>query len=435
MNQAETKLPEGLRESLQKGVLKRLPLTFLPFVNQQISQWDHLFPNERRSVEQLVAFVESLTPEQSEALFRELVGIEEKMGVRHWQFSTSEQTIQNSSLLAASPYFQEWRRAVQAVFDAAATHASKTSGSAQKPKNRLILLGIPRSLAVDPQSVWRRWRGTGRVLKIEDEDSRPAQDAMKFLLADTPGTPMGPSASLLQALRNRAGVGSTDAWVVDAGRSLIDALLVSNSSDATQDPTIFLSYARLEPYRQNFSHEMNTMRKDLADADAVFDRLRRVDVAPWCPREVLQNPAVPEFVRALYLSGNGAVIFGNSFVEWAASEALRRARPTFLAAQFGARSKPKAFTGVAVFENPDQVNPLPAVDDLPGSALDAQMLALYVWLAASRFEEYQQSTVCVCLAESLSQAYVVAPPQFGLPDSTESISLERLRGSLREWIA
>ena len=168
MNQAETKLPEGLRESLQKGVLKRLPLTFLPFVNQQISQWDHLFPNERRSVEQLVAFVESLTPEQSEALFRELVGIEEKMGVRHWQFSTSEQTIQNSSLLAASPYFQEWRRAVQAVFDAAATHASKTSGSAQKPKNRLILLGIPRSLAVDPQSVWRRWRGTGRVLKIED---------------------------------------------------------------------------------------------------------------------------------------------------------------------------------------------------------------------------------------------------------------------------
>jgi len=434
MNQAETTLPESLRGSLQKGVLKRLPLTFLPFVNQQISQWDHLFPNERRSVEQLVAFVESLTPEPSDALFREVVGIEDKMGVRHWQFSTSEQTIQNSSLLAASPYFQEWRSAVQAVFDAAADHASKTSGSAQKQKNRLILLGIPRSLAVDPQSVWRRWRGAGRVFKIE-EDSHPTQDAMEFLLAGTPGAPMGSSAGLLAALRNRTGAGGTDGWVLDAGRSLIDSLLVSNSHAAAQDSTILLSYARLEPYRQNFSHEMNTMRKDLADADAVFDRLRRVDVAPWCPREVLQNPAVPEFVRALYLSGNGAVIFGNSFVEWAASEALRRARPTFLAAQFDARSKPKAFTGVAVFEDPDQVNPLPAVDDLPGSAVDAQMLALYVWLAASRFEEYQKSTVCVCLAESLSLAYVVAPPQFGLSDSAEAISLERLRGALREWIA
>lgn len=28
------------------------------------------------------------------------------------------------------------------------------------------------------------------------------------------------------------------------------------------------------------------MRKDLADADAVFDRLRKVDVIPWCPPEV-----------------------------------------------------------------------------------------------------------------------------------------------------
>ena len=51
--------------------------------------------------------------------------------------------------------------------------------------------------------------------------------------------------------------------------------------------------------------------------------LHKVDVTPWCPREVVADPALREFVRTLYLSGNGAVIFGNSFVEWAASEALR----------------------------------------------------------------------------------------------------------------
>ena len=61
---------------------------------------------------------------------------------------------------------------------------------------------------------------------------------------------------------------------------------------------------------------------------------------------------------------------------------FRRARPTFLAARFGVRSKPKPFTGVAVFDNPEQVNPLPAVDDFEGSAIDAQMLALYVWLGS-----------------------------------------------------
>jgi len=98
------------------------------------------------------------------------------------------------------------------------------------------------------------------------------------------------------------------------------------------------------------------------------------------------------------------------------------------------RSKPKPFTGVAVFENPDQVNPLPTVEDLPGSATDAEMLALYVWLAAARYEEYQKTTVCVCLAESLGQAYVVAPGEFESLLSKEPLSAARLRGALCEWM-
>ena len=162
-----------------------------------------------------------------------------------------------------------------------------------------------------------------------------------------------------------------------------------------------LSYQRLATFRDNFSREVNTMRKDLSDADAVYDRLRKAYVTPWCPPEVATVPVVREFLRSLYLSGNGALIFGNSFVEWSASEAFRRARPSFVMAQFGVRSKPKPFSSVAVFENPDEINPLPSVDDLPGSSLDAQILALYVWLAAIRYQEYQRNTVCLCIAESI----------------------------------
>jgi hypothetical protein len=180
---------------------------------------------------------------------------------------------------------------------------------------------------------------------------------------------------------------------------------------------------------------MNTMRKDLTDADAVFDYLRKVEVTPWCPEEVAGEPAIREFLRSLYLSGNGALLLGNSFVEWASSEALRRARPSFLVAQFGVRNKPKPFTGVLVFENPEKLNPLPPVPDLEGSAIDAEMLSLYVWLAATRYEEYQRSTVCVCLAESLSEAYVVAPQEFPLGRETARVTLDQFADSLRAWIA
>ena len=431
----ERTLPEELQDALSKGLLKRIPLTFLPFVNQQLSQWNYLFPNERQSVERLLLFVAGLSPDQSTDLFRNVVELEDKMGVRHWHFSTNEQTIQNSSLLAASPYFQDWRQAVQAVYDAADARALKTSAAAIQSEHKLVLLDIPMDIPVDAETVWRRWRGIGRPIRLDLSQSGNSNTAFESLLTGKTDSAGGRSAGLLDAIRSRHNSSPANTWIIDAGKGLVDSVLNSTPSIAAPATATILGYARLDLYRQNFSHQMNTIPKDLGGADEVLDHLRTVDVIPWCPAEVAALPAIREFVRALYLSGNGAVIFGNSFVQWAASEAFRRARPSFLAAQFGTRSKPKPFTGVAIFDNPDQVNPLPAVDDLPGSALDAQMLALYVWLAAYRYQEYQHSSVCVCVAESLSQAYVVAPPEFALWKETEPVPLGRLGSALRAWMA
>jgi hypothetical protein len=426
--------PRQLEEALNHGVLKRLPLTFLPFVNQQLRQWSSLFPNERQSVERLLLYVARLNAEKSSALFQDVVELERRMGVRQWQFSTTEQTIQNSSQLARSPYFQEWRRAVQAIFDAADRDARETNRDRENPAHRLVLLDIPKSLPLNTATAWSRWQGMGKPIRLnlgaDDQKASPLQ----VLLAGPTSAGGTSSDGILQAARSRPEATHADTWVIEAGIDLIDSLVANETSVAAVSKPVLLSYGRLDSCRQNFSHEMNTMRKDLADADAVFDRLRQVDISPWCPPEVAADPAVLEFVRTLYLSGNGAVIFGNSFVEWAASEAFRRARPSVVVARFGVRSKPKPFTGVAVFDNPDQVNPLPAVDDFEGSAVDAQMLSLYVWLAAGRYEEYQQSTVCVCVAESLSQAYLVAPPEFTLEQESEPVSLNRLGRALRNWI-
>ncbi len=433
--QVADSLPENLQSALSHGLLNRLPITFLPFVNQQLRQWNYLFPNERQSVERLLLFVASLTPQQSSLRFRDVVQIEEKMGVGHWQFSTSEQTISNSSELARSPYFQDWRRAVQAVFDQSDRHALSTEGATVRARNRIVLLNIPHQLPIDPVSAWRQWQGIGTPLKLESGPSAPRQSPFEALLSGSSGKAGEPSQGLLDAVHARPGAARAETWIVDAGRNLSDAVLAHSPSQVAAAKPIVLSYQRLDRYRQAFSHEMNTMRKDLADADAVFDHLRKVDVTPWCPPEVAADPAVREFLRSLYLSGNGAVIYGNSFVEWAASEAFRRARPSFLAASFGVRSKPKPFTGVAVFDNPDQINPATAVDDLPGSAIDAQMLALYVWLAAIRYDEYQRSTLCVCLAESIAQAYIIAPPEFALLQAKGPVPLDRLRSELRSWIA
>jgi hypothetical protein len=426
-------IPEKLRTAVDHGVLQRLPITFLPFANQQLQGWDYLFPNEQQSTERLLLYVDSLSGDQSTELFRTVSELEAKMEVRKWKFSTSEQTIENASLLARSSYYQEWRNAVQAVFDAADRYA-QSSGSAPAAGNRLVLLEIPRPLTVSSADPWRRWQKAGRTIELDTSRLGESQGALEYLLTTSPGQSSDTAISLLAKLSSRTGDQAADTWLLDAGRSLVDLLVASPGADTSGSEPILLSYSRLDQFRESFSREMNTMRKDLGDADAVYDRLRKVNVKPWCPPEA-QNPAVREYLRALYLSGNGAVIFGNSFVQWGASEALRRARPRFLAAKFGVRSKPKPFTGVAVFDNPDKINPLPAVDDLPGSAIDAQILALYIWLSATRYREYQSSTACVCIAESLSQVYVVAPPDFPVKAQTDRVTIDELSGALHEWMA
>ena len=422
------KLPQNLREAIERGVLQRIPLTFLPFVNQQLRQWEFLFPNERQSVERLVLYVDRLSAADAAALFREMIEIEEKMGVKRWHLSRDEQTIENSSQLARSPYFQQWRQSVQAVFDVADKDASTAAGGARST-HRLILIDIPAALQLQRETAWRKWQGTGKVLEFDAASQAGLRASIELLLEGREKQP-----GLFEAMPGGDRASSASAWVIDAGRDLVDSILKTESAGSVR-PHILLSYQRLDAFRDSFSRAMNTMRKDLTDADAVFDHLRGIDVLPWCPAEVGSDPAVREFVRSLYLSGNGAVIFGNSFVEWGASEAFRRARPQVLAARFGVRAKPKPFTGVAVFDNPDQVNPAPAVDDLAGSAKDAEMLAWYVWLAAARYPEYQSATVCVCFAESIGQAYLIAPDEFGVKAENGAVSLGHLQEALNRWVA
>jgi len=426
---------EDLRSVLDKGVMQRFPVTFLPFVNQQIREWGYLFPNERQSLEELLNYVAKLNADESSALFRDVIQLEEKMGVRHWGFSTTEQTIENASELARSPYYQEWRRAIQTVFDAVDRDAIATNSAAAEARHRLVILDIPRTLVVSPSTVWRRWQGIGKPVSLKPSTSDSDRGFLEFLLTPSPGESGAFVSGLLNAPVTPQESSSADKWFLDAGEGLNDSSWGPAAPTVPSLGFISLSYGRLGSYRETFSHEMNTMRKDLADADDVLGRLRKVDVTAWCPPEVAADPAVKEFVRSLFLSGNGAVLFGNSFVEWGASEAFRRARPTLVAARFGMRAKPKPFTGVAVFDDPNQINPAPSVDDVSGSTADAEILALYVWLAATRYAEYQSATACVVLAESISQAYVIAPSEFPLWHEAEPVSRSSLKDALCNWMA
>jgi hypothetical protein len=351
-------------------------------MNQQIDQWDTLFPFEQTRLSRVMDRLAALSRPAFEALIAPVRAVESKMGVRGWDFSESEDTIENASLLARSQYYAEWRARVQEFYEAVG--AAPASQEQQTNAARLILTILPASLPTDAKTVWKQWDRRGRAVRISGDAG-----AIFPLLMDGQSAAPG----IVELLQSRASNDASNLWLIDAGKAQRSALTRLSATNAS-----ILEYGALKPLRDEFLAELNKAPKNIEITDQVRYGLRRKSWDGLWPEDLGGQPRLQRFMIDLFLSGNGAVIFPNSFVEWTASEAIRRARPR--------------------------------VDDPDGSAIDAGILARYVWLSASRYPEMER-TYCVCVAESANSAYVFTPAGTANPwDTQDSVP----PGQLCNWI-
>ena len=424
-------------KQLKKGVAHHLPTTFQPYFNQQISSWDTLFPYERQYVMKVLAYLDQLSPHQRKAMFAPIREIEKKMGVDRWDFSVREQTLEDASLLARSPYFQEWRHAVANVFnqiERGMEEEDRIKHRGAKPR-KLILMVYPDCLPFDPATVWKRWpTGKGKVLKFEPGYSGDERKFVEGLFGGSKLAGAHASETLLDSVAQRANRAFADVWALDAGTTLSEFMLAAGPKASPVPGVTVLSFDRLKAFRENFLKQVNTMSHSLSSADEIYNQLRKEDISAYCPPEIKDRPVIREFVRSLFMNGNGASVSGNPFVQWGGSEVFRRARPSVLIGYFGTRNKPKPFTSVAVFVNQNIASPLPAVKDLPGSALDTEILSYYLWLASTRYSEYQNA-LTVCLAESIKSVYVSGPADNPLQGQTQPLTLAGISSALGQWLS
>jgi len=377
-----------------RHLIERLPLTIRPSLHQQLDQWEMLFPFEQNRIAVFFRGVEALQPAALDGLTAPLRALEGKMGVARWNFTENAETMENASQLARSAYYAEWRGDVQKVFDAINSAARDAVPPSASPA-RLLLLILPQNLPLDPKTVWKGWDGRGSTIRIAGD----ARKITELALQDHSDLP-----ALLTLLERQGDSDSSNLWLIDAEAKLNTLLPVASSADACR-----LSLAALRPFRDQFLADLNTIPKNIQGADQIIAAIRQKDWQRLWPADPAGEARLRNFVLELFLSGNGALIYPNSFVEWSASEALRRARPRVVVARFGMRSKPGPFTSIAVFENQQSISALPDVDDPEGSAVDAAILARYIWLAASRYPEGEH-TYCLCVAEHASSAFLIAPP-------------------------
>jgi len=193
-----------------------------------------------------------------------------------------------------------------------------------------------------------------------------------------------------------------------------------------------LSWPELEALRREFLRRLNAVQRDLHSVDQTSEELRRADIGRLTPPALAANARVREFLRGLLLSGNGSLVFPNSFVEWGASEALRRAQPQALIACFGIREKLKPFSSLVLFEDQNRANPVANQDDPAGSMVDALLLSRYVYLAAQRVACYPGHALTLLAACDSNRVLALGARGADLPRSPAAA--EDLVGLALRWL-
>ena len=384
-----------------KELIGRLPKTFGPSLNDQFRQWDLLFPAEQRQLQAQLDWLTRLPPAELKTLFAPIVEVESRMDLPRWQADSAGLTIHDVGVLARSPYYPQWRTEVEKVFGRI-EDGVKASGVV-KNRRRLILCILPAGLPLNGQPLWPELAGYGRWIQLKSPFGKLEPELVSTLA----------KRELPAGLEAEEGT-----WAIECGTGLSGLVEPAGG--------IALSWSALEALRREFLSHLNTIRRDIKSADQTTDELKRLDLRRYLSPELNRRLRVREFLRSLLLSGNGSLVFSNSFVQWGASEALRRAQPQVLLAGFGLRQKLKPFSSVVLFEDQHTSNPTPDQDDPAGSLVDALMLSQYVHLAAQGLAAYQGQTQTLFAVEDLDRVLLVGPKMEVTSD---------LAGQLAGWLS
>lgn len=367
-----------------RDIILRLPRTFQPAMNGQLAQWELLFPAEQRSFRSQLDWLARLPARQFQDLFAPILSIENKMDLPGWNPNAAGLTVQNTGILARSPLYPRWRAEVERVF--AAIDDAVESSASISPSPRLVVCTLPPGLPLAAQPLWPELTPAGTWLRLS-QPFRAIEDQFALALATRPG------------LDTVEDIESDWIWECDAHLS---TLLASTRA-------VVPSWSATAAVRRAFLDRLNTIRRDLRSVDQTHEDLKRLDIAPLLGSKLGATPRLREFLRSVLLSGNGSLVFNNSFVQWGSSETLRRVQPRVLIARFGIRPKLKPFSSAVLFEDQAK-NEQREEDDPAGSLIDSLLLARYVHLAALRQRAYQGNTLTLLAASDLDRILMLGAP-------------------------
>jgi hypothetical protein len=378
-------------------VIRRLPATVHAFILVELQKWTTLFAAEQRYQQALLEYLSGLP--RSELLERGagIARVETEAGCnkigggdpRRFQ-DEAQALLRKRSLVSA------WRTEVDAFFQAIDPELDARLHPADAPR-RLVVQIYGAGIAIQEGSIWSRFKGTGIRMPLT-LDPAPGSDA--FLRALFGARTSGGGEPALFAAAAESGFAPLDAWLVDSHEPLLDSWSASQSPSPSAASVTSVSYDRLRGYRDDLTRALYAKIQSGVESPQAFAAYARsLTIAPASGTWPHSPDLLRAFVRDIFLTGNGTLFVNNTFVEWAAVQALRRAQPRLLVTRFGVRDRLKPFSSLLLFSQPRASDRIPLIEDPLGSFVDVEQLSYYVWLNAEKSAAYRNKTLYLFLAE------------------------------------
>ena len=415
-------------------LLRRLPATVHAFILVELQKWPTLFGPEQRYQR---ALLEHLSRFSRPELLQAVAGIarvEAEAGSnRNAGGDPGKFQEEAQALLRKRRLVPAWRKEVDDFFQKVDSAIEAQLHPADAPR-RLIVQLYGSGIAVQADKLWNRFKGAGVRVPLRLEGT---QGSAAFLRALFGGRDRGGTGPVLfAAARESARLAAQDAWIIESHEALHDLCEDGSAARTSESWLTGLSYDRLRVYRDDLTRALyGKIQSGVESPQAFAAYARSLKIAPG-PGVLLQSADVLQaFVRDVLLTGNGTLFVNNTFVEWAAVQALRRAQPRILVTRFGVRDKLKPFSSLLLFSQPRASDQIPMIEDPVGSFIDVEQLCYYVWLNAEKSPAYRNKTLYLFLAEDVDQMLAIrsdvpAAPALALPPA----SLSDVCATMAQWL-
>jgi hypothetical protein len=385
-----------------KDVLERLPATFHASILVELEKWPTLFAPEQAYQRALLEHLAGLPDAERLALFSGIARVEGEAGCGSIRTSTpgrfqdeAQAALRKTRLLA------EWRKEVDGVFQRIQPALDAALHPADAPR-RLVVQVYGSGISIQANRLWSRFRNTGVRVPLALEGVNGAEPFLRLLFSGTAERDSTPT--LFATARRSAGLTPLDSWIIESGQALHTCCESGVPDESSNFSHTGLSYERLRGYRDELTRALySKIQAGVASPQefAAYARSLRITPEPG----VMRNTAdvVLAFVRDVFLTGNGTLFVNNTFAEWSAVQALRRAQPRMLVVRYGVRDKMKPFSSLLLFSQPRASDQIPMIEDPVGSFVDVEQLSYYVWLSAEKSAAYRKRTLYLFLAEGVDE--------------------------------